>query len=183
MNEAEEREIIRRCRDGDETAFAALVDGHKDLVFALAMRLTGTCDLAEDLAQETFLRVHRGLPYFRGEARLGTWIYRIVANLATETRFRRPARAQDVSLDERDGRRPLREPGREDEAFADLELRDRLEKAIARLPEHYRLLVAGHYLKGARYEDLAEAAGVPIGTVKTHLYRAKRMLRTFLEDV
>lgn len=182
MNEAEEREAIRRSRDGDETAFAALVDEHKDLVYALATRLTGDRDLADDLAQEAFLRVHRGLPYFRGEARLGTWIYRIVANLAAEARFRRSARARDVSLDDRaEGRRP-REPGAADASFADLELRDRLEKAIARLPDNYRLLVAGHYLKGVRYEDLAEAAGLPLGTVKTHLHRAKRMLRQYLDE-
>jgi RNA polymerase sigma-70 factor (ECF subfamily) len=179
MDQAAEREIIRRCREGDETAFAGLVDEYKNLVFALATRMTGDRDQAEDLAQEVFLRVHRGLPYFRGQARLGTWIYRIVANLASEGRFRR---RPDVSLDAREDGRPAREVPSSDTSFADLELRDRLEKAIARLPEHYRLLVAGHYLQGARYEDLAEAVGVPLGTVKTHLHRAKRMLRQMLES-
>ncbi|MGH9312627.1 MAG: RNA polymerase sigma factor [Vicinamibacterales bacterium] len=179
MDQADEREIIRRCREGDESAFASLVDAYKDLVFALSIRLTGNRDLAEDLAQDVFLRVHRGLPYFRGEARLGTWIYRIVANLATEPRFRR---RPETSLDAKEEGRPSREVVSHDASFAELELKDRLEKAIARLPEHYQLLVAGHYLKGARYEDLAEAAGVPLGTVKTHLHRAKRMLRRFLDD-
>jgi RNA polymerase sigma-70 factor, ECF subfamily len=179
MDQADEREIIRRCRDGDESAFASLVDAYKDLVFALSFRLTGSRDLAEDLAQEVFLRVHRGLPYFRGEARLGTWIYRIVANLATEARFHRRA---DMSLDAKEEGRPARELASHDASFAELELKDRLDKAMSRLPEHYQLLVAGHYLKGVRYEDLAEAAGVPIGTVKTHLHRAKRMLRKYLDD-
>jgi RNA polymerase sigma-70 factor (ECF subfamily) len=179
MDQADEREIIRRCRNGDESAFASLVEAYKDLVFAVSTRLTGSRDLAEDLAQEVFMRVHRGLPYFRGEARLGTWIYRIVANLAAEPRFRR---RPETSLDEREAGRPAREVGTHDAAFGELELKDRLEKAIARLPDHYQLLVAGHYLKGARYEELAEAAGMPLGTVKTHLHRAKRLLRQMLEE-
>jgi RNA polymerase sigma-70 factor (ECF subfamily) len=179
MDQAEEREIIRRCRDGDESAFASLVDAYKDLVFALSFRLTGSRDLAEDLAQDVFLRVHRGLPYFRGEARLGTWIYRIVANLAAEPRFRR---RPETSLDATHEGRPAREIASHDASFAEIELKDRLEKAMARLPEHYQLLVAGHYLKGVRYEDLAEAVGIPIGTVKTHLHRAKRMLRKLMDD-
>ena len=68
-----------------------------------------------------------------------------------------------------------------DRSFKDLELRDRLEKAIQQLPPQYRLLVAGHYLEGVQYEDLAEALNVPLGTVKTQLHRAKRQLRQLLE--
>ena len=67
-----------------------------------------------------------------------------------------------------------------DRAAQDLELRDRLEKAIAQLPESYRMLIAAHYLQGVQYEALAEALNIPLGTVKTHLYRAKRRLRELL---
>ena len=76
---------------------------------------------------------------------------------------------------------PVREPGSHDAAFADFELRERLDKAIAQLPENYRLLIAAHYLEGVQYEALAEALDIPIGTVKTHLYRAKRRLRELLQ--
>ena len=68
-----------------------------------------------------------------------------------------------------------------DRQFGDLELRDRLEKAIARLPANYRLLIAAHYLQGVQYEDLAEALQLPLGTVKTQLFRAKQQLRRLLE--
>ena len=117
--------------------------------------------------------MYRGLPYFRGEARLSTWIYRIVANVCTQARSSRTAERPTLS--------PVREPGAADTAFADFELRDRLEKAIARLPENYRLLIAAHYLDGVQYDALAEALDIPIGTVKTHLYRAKRRLRELLQ--
>jgi RNA polymerase sigma-70 factor (ECF subfamily) len=72
-------------------------------------------------------------------------------------------------------------PSTKDRQFGDLELRDRLEKAIARLPPNYRLLVAAHYLRGVQYEDLAEALELPLGTVKTQLHRAKQQLRRLLE--
>ena len=74
-----------------------------------------------------------------------------------------------------------REFGTTDRAFEEVTLRDRMEKALARLPTNYQVLINGHYLKGMRYEDLADALGLPIGTVKTHLHRAKRQLRHLLE--
>ena len=73
------------------------------------------------------------------------------------------------------------EPAASDAAFAELETRDRLEKAIQQLPDNYRLLIAAHYLQGVQYEDLAAALNIPLGTVKTHLHRAKRRLREILD--
>ena len=176
MEASNERELVERCRRGDEGAFQELVDRHKDLVFALIARTVQDRSRAEDLAQDVFLRVHRGLPYFRGEARLSTWIYRIVANVCAQ-RDHGPA---TISLDDERTRERVT-PSTSDRRFSDLELRDRLEKAIARLPANYRLLVAAHYLDGVRYEDLAEALHLPLGTVKTQLYRAKQQLRRWLE--
>src|SRR6266849_9439918 len=88
MEPVNERALVERCRRGDEHAFQELVDGYKDLVFALIARTVQDRSRAEDLAQEVFLRVHRGLPYFRGEARLSTWIYRIVANVCVQEQGR-----------------------------------------------------------------------------------------------
>jgi len=172
-----ERELVERCRRGDEGAFQELVEHHKNLVFALIARTVQDRSRAEDLAQDVFLRIHRGLPYFRGEARLTTWIYRIVANVCAQDQGKPPAM---VSLDdERTGTGDA--PGAADRQFGDLELGDRLEKAIARLPANYRLLIAAHYLNGVQYEELAEALQMPLGTVKTHIHRAKQQLRRLLE--
>jgi len=180
MHAVNERELVERCRSGDDGAFQELIDRYKDLVFALIARTVQDRSRAEDLAQEVFLRIHRGLPYFRGEARLSTWIYRIVANVCVQEQSRPRAAAANVSLD--DQRVSARvTPSAADRQFGDLELRDRLEKAIARLPSHYRLLVAAHYLDGVLYEDLAEALQLPLGTVKTQLFRAKQQLRRLLE--
>ena len=175
-----DQELVEGCRRGDEGAFQELVDRYKDLVYSIIARAVQDRSRAEDLAQDVFLRVHRGLPYFRGEARLSTWIYRIVANVCVQEQIR-PAgpaslhRVEPKRAWERDG------PPVSDRRFGDLELRDRLEKAIARLPANYRLVVAAHYLDGVQYEELAEALQLPLGTVKTQLHRAKQQLRRLLE--
>jgi len=176
LTAAAERALVERCRAGDEQAFQELVDRYKDLVFALIARTVQDRSRAEDLAQDVFLRVHRGLPYFRGEARLSTWIYRIVANACLQ---QHSGSTPTTSLD--DERSRGRATGVADRQFGDFELRDRLEKAIARLPPHYRLVIAAHYLQGVQYEDIAEALDLPLGTVKTQLHRAKQQLRRLLE--
>ena len=174
MEAVNERELVERCRSGDERAFQELVDRYKDLVYALIARAVQDRSRAEDLAQDVFLRIHRGLPYFRGEARLSTWMYRIVANVCVQE-YGKPA---TISFD---ADKPAHQRSAPDRQFGDLELKDRLEKAIARLPPNYRLLVAAHYLEGLRYEDLADALQQPLGTIKTQLYRAKQQLRRMLE--
>ena len=175
MDLVHERELVERCRRGDEGAFQDLVEQYKDLVFAIIGRTVQDRSRAEDVAQDVFLRIHRGLPYFRGEARLSTWIYRIVANVVVQDHGRPWLTATGDD-------RPRDDTGSTDRRFGDLELRDRLEKAIERLPANYRLLIAAHYLHGVQYEDLAEALQLPLGTLKTQLYRAKQQLRRLLEN-
>ena len=179
MDQSDEQALLERCRSGqDDTAFAELVERYKDVVYGLVYKMSRDRSQADDLAQDVFLKVHRGLPYFRGDARLSTWIYRIVFNVCCEERARR--RDLEVPLDAGDGRRPI-DPGAIDASYARLELRDRLERAMATLPDNYRFLIAAHYLRGVQYEALAAALDMPIGTIKTHLFRAKRLLRERLE--
>src|SRR4029077_18495731 len=112
MEAGNERELVERCRRGDEGAFQELVDRYKDLVFALIARTIQDRSRAEDLAQDVFLRIHRGLPYFRGEARLSTWIYRIVANVCVQERGQRAKGGAPLSLD--DTRARVRPPAAAD---------------------------------------------------------------------
>ncbi len=168
-----ERQIVERCGRGDDAAFEELVNRYKDLVYAIIARTVQDRSRADDLAQDVFLRVYRGLPYFRGEARLSTWIYRIVANVCLHDAMQAPT---PLPLKQTAGG-----PPETDRQFGQFELRDRLEKAIARLAPNYRLLIAAHYLDGVQYDDLAVALQLPLGTVKTQLYRAKQQLRRLLE--
>ena len=176
----DDHELIERCRSGDDAAFGELVDRYKNLVYGLIYRMIPDRSAVDDVAQDVFLKVHRGIPYFRGEAKLSTWIFRIVHNACTQWHGPRPL---NVSLEREGGSRaPRREMASHDAAFANLEMRDRLQKAMSQLPPNYRMLVAAHYLQGVQYEALAEALNIPLGTVKTHLYRAKRRLRELLEE-
>jgi RNA polymerase sigma-70 factor (ECF subfamily) len=179
MKLTSEHELVERCRQGDETAFRELVDQYKNMVFGLIGRSVPNRSRAEELAQDVFLKVHRGLPYFRGESKLSTWIYRIVINALSQERPELAARSID-DVDDADDR-PRHQPAADDRAFGDLLLRDRLQNAIERLPIQYQVLINGHYMKGMRYEELATALDLPMGTVKTHLHRAKRQLRRLLE--
>ena len=178
MKVTSEHELIERCRQGDEAAFRELVDRFKNLVFALIARSVPDRSRAEELSQDVFLKVHKGLPYFRGEAKLSTWIYRIVINALSEER---PALAAASLDDVQEGEQARYQPAADDRAFGDLVLRDRLQKAVERLPIQYQVLINGHYMKGMRYEELAEVLDLPMGTVKTHLHRAKRQLSHLLE--
>jgi RNA polymerase sigma factor (sigma-70 family) len=129
MTQASEAELVARCRDGSETAFAELVDRYKNLVYGLISQVASDRAGIDDLAQEVFLKVHRGLPSFRGDAKLSTWIFRIVRNVCIDARTNAQPTA---SLDERtaDGQLKL-DPAAVDRAFHHVEIRERLEKAIA----------------------------------------------------
>lgn len=176
MDQAAEQHLLAQCRGGSETAFAELVDQYKNLVFGLVSRAISDRSRMEDLAQEVFFRVYRGLPYFRGDARLSTWIYRIVQNVCSEERSRWRV---DVPLE---NLAPASQPRTVDPAFATVELRDRIDKALAHLPEQFRLLIEAHYFGGRQYEQLAEDLNLPLGTVKTQLFRAKRQLRELMRE-
>src|SRR3954469_9055171 len=121
MADFDQRALIKRGREGDDIAFGELVERYKNLVYGMVWRMIPDPSRTDDLAQDVFLRVHRGLPYFRGDARLSTWIFRIVSNVCSQARARHAAEVPGVA--------PSIEPGHTDTAFSDLELRDRLEKA------------------------------------------------------
>lgn len=181
MTDLTDDELVARCQAGSDDAFSELVTRYRTRVFGMIVRTVGDPERAEDLAQDVFLRIHRGLPYFQGRARLSTWIYRIVLNVCLQER-QRPARIEVPAESPGDEDHVPRELASRDGAFEAIELRDRLSKALAELPAHYRLLVAAHYLKGVQYEELAEAFDLPLGTVKTHLHRARQRLRTLLME-
>jgi RNA polymerase sigma-70 factor (ECF subfamily) len=163
----------------DDAAFRELVDEYKGMVFAIISRSVIDSSRIEDLAQEVFIRVYRGLPRFRGDARLSTWICRIALNVCADARERTP---REVSLDAAPADAPPAAAVVTDSAFAGLELRDRVAKAMARLTERSRLVLSMHYFAGRGYEEIAEALHVPLGTVKTHLHRARQELRAILEQ-
>jgi RNA polymerase sigma-70 factor, ECF subfamily len=168
--------VERAANGGDNPAFAELVRRHQGKVRGLLLRLTGNHSVADDLAQEVFLRAYRGLVGFEGRSRFSTWIYRIAYNVFLNHRARSKELAALPQGFESHAAAPETElsPSR-------LDLRHDLAAAIAELPERYRVVVTLYYLEEVSYPEIAEVLDLPLGTVKTHLHRAKRMLRDHLQ--
>jgi RNA polymerase sigma-70 factor (ECF subfamily) len=160
----------------DRGAFARLVRRHQSMVRSVLRRLArGDHALADDLAQETFLLAWRNLASFRHDARFSTWLYRIAFNAwLSEARKRR-----EVLLDD-PGDAPV--PEQPDATLPDDPARIDLERAVAGLPDGERAAIAACYYADLTHEEAAQALGIPLGTVKTHILRAKARLRARLRE-
>jgi len=175
-----DEQIVGRVRRGETRMFGELVRRYQDSVFAMAVRFVGSRTEAEDIAQEVFLRVHRGIEGFKGDAKFSTWLYRIGWNLCTDwlRRNRKPGRAPAAIETEDalpDGRVDL------EEGVLAEEERERVRTALAGLDEIYRSVVILLYYQKLSYEQIAEVLDVPVKTVETRLYRARKLLREGLE--
>lgn len=167
--------ILAILERDDRNAFVQLVHRHQSQVRAVLRRLTkGDLALADDLAQETFVLVWRNLKAFRFEARFSTWIYRIAFNA-----WRSEARKKREVLMEIDDEAPPPESHAFDE-LPDVASRVDLERAIATLSDGERAAIAACYYADLSHEEAAAALGIPVGTVKTHVSRAKAKLKARL---
>lgn len=173
-----EQHLIQRAQKGDHEAFARLVGEHQRYVYNLALRVLKDEDEALDLAQETFVRAWMALPNFRGASQFRTWLYRIVTNLCCNRlpNLRRSIRelGDDVLVELPEPEAAFDNPAR---GLESRELRAYLHKAIDRLDEQYRLLITLRYQDELSYEEIARILNLPLGTVKTGLFRAKEQLR------
>ena len=175
----DEAALLGRLKAGDAKAFETLVVIYQHRVFGVALRMLGSRAEAEDIAQETFLRAHRAVGEFRGDARLGTWLYAIASRLCLNrlaSAPRRLERGDDAAL--------LRLPAATADAASALErseLQAALQQAIAELPEERRIVVVLRDLEGLAYEEIAEALGLELGTVRSRLHRARNDLKAKLE--
>jgi RNA polymerase sigma-70 factor (ECF subfamily) len=166
-------EIVRQCLAGQKDAFAELVRRHQRAVFGVALRMLGNRDQAEDAAQEVFVRAYSRLDTFRGESDMRAWLVQIATRLCIDllrSRRRRP----EVFLEDQ-GSDPA--DGGWESAVTE---RHAVARAIAGLPPHYKAAIILRHLQHMSYSDMSVALGVPVATVKTHLRRARHMLRDLL---
>jgi RNA polymerase sigma-70 factor (ECF subfamily) len=187
MEQPAEKDLIEHCRRGDWRAFADLVDRYQLLVFNLVDRMIFDKALVEDLAQEVFIRVYQGLPSFRGESRLSTWIYRVAYNVCIAELERTRPRADFVSIDARGDevgpRLDLHDDRQDAEAMLSrIDFSWTIQKFLDRLPPRYKAILTLYYLQEMSYEEIGEIMALPLGTVKTHLHRAKQALRHMIVE-
>jgi RNA polymerase sigma-70 factor (ECF subfamily) len=181
-----DRELVASCRTGDAVAFAHLVALHEGLVFNLAARLLGDREEARDVAQEVFLQVHRTLGRFEGRSSLKTWIYRITVNQCHNRRrfWQRRRRDREQALDE--GLSAAAAAGSDPGPYAEVLRRERarrVQAALLQLSFEHRLVLILREVEGLTCDEVAAALGVPEGTVKSRLSRAREAMRTRLRGL
>jgi RNA polymerase sigma-70 factor (ECF subfamily) len=181
-----ERALLERARAGDQDAFAVVVREHQRQVYALALRMLRDPEEASEATQEVFLAAWQGLRGFRGDARFATWLYRIAYNYCLRLvahRRRDAALHAELSATSARENRPERTQSAASAMDAEHEMRETVRGENAKLPQKYRVVVVLRHLQELSYEEIAEVMRVPIGTVKTHLFRARAMLKERLEGL
>ena len=180
-----ERLLVRRLRERDERAFKELVDEHRDKVFNLTYRMLNNRAEAEDVAQEVFISVFKTIETFREESKFSTWLYRVTVNHC-KNRIKYLARRHDRDQDELDetseqdaaaavtAPRPSPRP---DKAMESAQTEKMLQEAIGELDEDHRVLVVLRDVEDLSIEEICEITGLPDGTIKSRLHRARMALR------
>ena len=172
----QETELIERVLAGDMAAARELYDAHIGAVHRLALRMTGDPALAQESAQDAFVRAFRSLDRFRGEASFATWIHRItVSATLNQIKGRKRWRARRAEIEEAD--QVMQAP-----VDAEPDLRTRLHAAIESLPEIYRSVFVLHEVEGHNHDEIGALLKIPSGTSKARLSVARSKLRVALKD-
>jgi RNA polymerase sigma-70 factor (ECF subfamily) len=187
--ELDDLTLLRRFQEGDQRAFKVLVERYQRKVFAIAYGMVRDRDVAEDIAQESFVRVHRYIDHFKGDSSFYTWLYRITSNLAIDHLRSHKARSEAYDeavqasesetlpdggvLGTRLGTNPQKSALRR-------ELAEKMEEALAQLPEKHREILVLRELDGMSYEDLARVLKIPKGTVMSRLFHARAKMQKAL---
>ena len=166
MAEPSDEDLVRRFLGGERGAFDVLIARHERRVYNLAFRMLGRRDDALDATQETFLACYRKLGGFRGKAAFTTWLHRVALNICYDS-LRRRAREEPAREDSEVEPSPVADPA--DSSATALDVR----RALLEVPEDFRAVLVLHDVQGVPYDEIAEAIGVPVGTVKSRLHRGR----------
>ena len=181
MTDLREQRWIAAAREGDQGAFEELVRLYEKRVLALTQRMCKNPEDAAEAAQEAFFAAWRGLKNFRGDSSFSTWIYRLASNACVDLLRREGKQQAAVSLD--DGELNLDVPSAAaspQEEAERRELREQIEEGLRALPPEYRAALVLREIQQLRYDEIGEALGVDIGTVKSRINRGRKKLRIFL---
>lgn len=179
MTDPREEKWIASARAGDQAAFAELIHLYEKRVLALAGRMCRNPEDAAEAAQEAFFAAWQGLKSFRGESSFSTWLYRLTSNACVDLLRREGRRQGTVSLDDEGPDIPGQIPSPQEEAER-RELREKIEAGLRALPPEYRAVLVLREIHQLRYEEIAQALGLDVGTVKSRISRGRKRLRSFL---
>jgi RNA polymerase sigma-70 factor (ECF subfamily) len=182
----EEAGLVRRCLAGDEKAYRELVERYQAQVYSLALRMVRRAEDAEDLTQETFVRMFRALSRYDPARPFAAWLFTIASRLCIDHIRRRKVSPISLTQRERDSEEEyqieVEDPGlKPDEVATHAEEERRTAALIAGLPPHYRIVVILRHQQDLSYEEIAEALNLPLGTVKARIHRARALLKARIE--
>jgi len=182
---ANESEIIRQCQAGETGSFNLLVEEHYTRVYNTALRMLGDPDGAADATQAAFVRAFQSLDGFRGDSSFSTWLYRITANVCLDELRNRPQEPVSLTFvggeDEEPQERSIPDNRTEPAALVARDERQRVvHQAIQELSAEHRVVLVLYDLNGFSYKDTAQVLGIPVGTVKSRLNRARNALKEVL---
>lgn len=183
-----EDELVQRLQRGDEWAFQLLVRRFREKIFAIAFGITLDAEESQDIVQEVLLQVYRSIGNFRADASLATWLHRITVNrcLNWKRRWARRFKWLHGSTDNTD-ERPTVEPDSglpsPETRMVGAQTRQQIDRALKQLPEQARTVFVLRELEGLSYEEIADATGVKLGTVRSRLFYARKRLKDFLQPL
>jgi RNA polymerase sigma-70 factor (ECF subfamily) len=181
---ADDLRLIHACLEGDTAAFGVLVRRHQERLYHTVYRLVENAEDAQDVVQEAFLHAYQSLDSFKGDSLFFTWLYRIAVNTAISLkRKRRVVLSIDGAHANESGTDPpdLSEGTQPGYNLEQQEQQRRIQRALARLSPEHRAVLVMKDMEGQKYEMMAELLGVPIGTIRSRLHRARLELRELLE--
>jgi len=182
VTEQDEEQLVTSSKKGDQDAFAQLVQKHQRRVFNLVFRMLQQYEEANEATQETFLAAWQGLPSFRGDARFSTWLYRIAYNCALkQLEQRKRDKALQVVVQAEQIAASIGQEQRVDAALETHARQTMVQEQLSQLPAKYRIVLILRHLQEMTYEEMAQILTMPIGTIKTHLFRARNLLKERLE--
>ena len=178
-----ERKLIERAGRGDQSAFEELLSAQEGRMYAVALRMCGNREDAQDCMQEAMIRIFRAIGTFKGQSSFATWVYRITMNSCLDELRRRKARTS-TSLDAmiENGFAPTDENDTPERHSLQSEQRRMLEKAIAGLPEDMRAAIVLRDIQGCSYDEIAQVLETNVGTIKSRISRGRERLRAVLSQ-
>lgn len=168
---AQDAELLTRVLEGDHDAFNQIMRNHEDRVFSVCLRIVGEREQALDATQETFLTAFRKAGQFKGDSALGTWIYRIAVNTCYDHLRKQKRRRADPIPDHLDPADHAAE-----DAVESAGLRPEIQRALAAIPEDFRVAVVLSDIEGMSLPAIADLLRVPVGTIKSRIFRGRRLL-------
>ena len=174
---------LKRAARGDECAFEALIRPYADVTYRLCLRMMGNEEDAADMAQEAMVRAWRSLSSYKGQSRFSTWLYRVTSNVCLdELRRRKNGPSESIQEMMESGFEPVDPQETPEKALDRRELRQELQRAIARLSEEQRAALVLRDVQGLPYEEIAQILDLNLNTVKSRISRARAALRQMLRE-